>query len=807
MAASCTTDYRCETNFCECSNASCSARVCATSDCLCRYSSSGGCTTNLNDGVNDRQDCAGDDSCYAGVCLLDNGQTCSSDSACGNGNCECDGANCSTRECSAVDCTCTYNTNGTTSTCDGPLNNGLDDPQDCVGVNGCYAGVCLLDNGQSCTGDSACGSGNCECVNSSCSGRECSAVACVCGYNTNGTTATCDGSLNSGTLDPEDCDGTSSCFGGQCKAQDGQPCSADTNCGSNNCECTNASCGSRECSAVGCLCTYNTDGTTGSCDGDLSSGIDDPEDCIGIFSCYAGACEKDNGASCTTNTECNSNQCECIDAGCSAKVCSAVDCDCEFNISGNSSCDGPLNDGEDDGDNSCGAQTCNGVGACNLANNAPCTANFQCESNECECRNATCSSKRCSAIDCDCRYNSNGDGSCDGNINDGEVDGDGSCGTESCNGQGACNLANNVACTANFQCESNECECANAACDSFLCSAVDCDCEYNSDGNSSCNGNLNDGEDDGDNSCGAQTCNGAGICHVANAGLCSVDGDCESNTCECADATCSIRECSATDCDCRWNTDGDGVCDGPLDDGRDDPDNSCGAQTCNGAGGCNLPNGTTGCAADSACESNNCECQNAACGGTICSQAVCACRYNTNGNNSCNGDINDGLDDPGNTCGVETCNGAGVCNQANGATGCSADFECESNNCECNDAGCTQTVCSQANCPCGWNGSGDNSCNGNINDGLDDPPDTCGAESCNGLGGCNLPNGTTCGSDVLCESNECECIDAGCTGRMCSAVDCVCQINTDGNTSCDGPMTDGGPDPQDCLNCIGGSCS
>ena len=87
----------------------------------------------------------------------------------------------------------------------------------------------------------------------------------------------------------------------------------------------------------------------------------------------------------------------------------------------------------------------------------------------------------------------------------------------------------------------------------------------------------------------------------------------------------------ALDCDCRFNSNGDATCDSPLADGRDDPDDSCGVLTCNGAGSCNVTDGGA-CATDQTCESNRCECSNAGCSAHQCSPVDCnGCTFNFDG--------------------------------------------------------------------------------------------------------------------------------------------------------------------------------
>ncbi len=70
---------------------------------------------------------------------------------------------------------------------------------------------------------------------------------------------------------------------------DGTSCMFDSECLHQNCECKNASCSTQMCMANPCVCGYDTDGA--GCDGNLTNGVRDPEDCDAAQSCQAGSCE------------------------------------------------------------------------------------------------------------------------------------------------------------------------------------------------------------------------------------------------------------------------------------------------------------------------------------------------------------------------------------------------------------------------------------------------------------------------------------------------------------------------------------
>ncbi len=129
-----------------------------------------------------------------------------------------------------------------------------------------------------------------------------------------------------------------------------------------------------------------------------------------------------------------------------------------------------------------------------------------------------------------------------------------------------------------------------------------------------------------------------------NNDLCTLATDCDSGLCECANANCTTRRCSAVACPCQFNTNGNGTCDGNLNNGLDpgnacgtcaacsggacadhaantDPESECGfCQSCDGSGAC----GTTANSFDphDDCPVGAADCCNgaAACGGTTCSE-------------------------------------------------------------------------------------------------------------------------------------------------------------------------------------------
>jgi len=67
----------------------------------------------------------------------------------------------------------------------------------------------------------------------------------------------------------------------------------------------------------------------------------------------------------------------------------------------------------------------------------------------------------------------------------------------------------------------------------------------------------------------------------------------------------------------------------------------------------------------------------------------------------------------------------------------------------------------------------------------------------------NLANGTSCSAATECTSGNCECKDAACASKVCSATTCACQYTSSG-TSCDGDVAAGTKDGT--SSCGTGTC-
>lgn len=76
------------------------------------------------------------------------------------------------------------------------------------------------------------------------------------------------------------------------------------------------------------------------------------------------------------------------------------------------------------------------------------------------------------------------------------------------------------------------------------------------------------------------------------------------------------------------------------------------------------------------------------------------------------------------------------------ATGdvCGLASECQTGDCECSDATCSAKVCSDTACACQYTTDGTGGCDGDLDAGVNDATNSCGAGSaCDGTGACGLP--------------------------------------------------------------------
>jgi len=312
-------------------------------------------------------------------------------------------------------------------------------------------------------------------------------------------------------------------------------------------------------------------------------------------------------ADCVLDSDCLDGHCECADNDCSARVCHTGCSACQYVFGGNCTNTPVGNRGEDCSE---AGWQCDASQACKVDDGSTCAADDDCVSRHCECVDATCSAKACSAAVCDCRFNSDGDNTCDGDINDSLDDASDTCGTGlTCNGSGGCHAAQGDSCVTEDDCESGFCAdgfCCNNACEGDCdrcdesgfegaCRAVATDCSGDcaacaahatgfscaadqglcpAAGATLCTsctanaGELNcafDASQDMD--CAAtETCVAPGSCLTADGELCSVPGDCTSGVCNslgrCCDANgpCAIAIDTGEDLTCAVVDGGDVSC-------------------------------------------------------------------------------------------------------------------------------------------------------------------------------------------------------------------------------------------------------
>jgi len=114
-------------------------------------------------------------------------------------------------------------------------------------------------------------------------------------------------------------------------------------------------------------------------------------------------------------------------------------------------------------------------------------------------------------------------------------------------------LPDTGACSANGDCPGALCQCADPTCTARRCAPIDCGCQFNADGDDTCDGVLESGVDNVADSCGpAMACNGVGGCERALGQPCEIDAECSSG--HCADGLCCAQACDGT-CD-RCGSDG-----------------------------------------------------------------------------------------------------------------------------------------------------------------------------------------------------------------------------------------------------------
>ncbi len=556
---------------------------------------------------------SGDPACFVGSCVagaceyaLQTGSTCAPP-ACGAGSqqdqslCAADGScvptgqqSCNGYACDGVGEVCL-------TSCAGPA--------DCLAGSYCRADstcVAQLADGAACDGEgnAACLSGYCDgalcCANGDCCNqpRDCPATyvaAPQCTDATLGTDcqgtrrqATCTSSVcgSNGIDDDSACSGLShDCTGGYlpvaCSSDPDQPapvcatsCARDVDCKSGF-FCSGTTCAPQP--GVGDACTATGQGT-----------------CLVGLKCVTGVCCDDAGPECCSNAADCSGGLAC-DTAVSSCVATCNDYD-------NASCADPAAD-------YCFANAC----VPKRADGQVCADNGACLSAYCV--EGVCCNSACAGTCASCVGTLTGqvDGTC-ATIGIGLQDnapaslctaaGAGCSGNNcACDGAlpGNCKLGVGQICSADADCATPVCECADTQCAIRKCAAGRCGlCEYTATGSTCLTGMGAPGPvDDPEDCTGADSCYG-GFCQLDDGQICVTDGVCGGGQCECADATCIGTVCATAACGiCEYTTTG-ASCDGDLTTGTacDDADactttDTCDAGVCVGSVpvACNTPPG------------------------------------------------------------------------------------------------------------------------------------------------------------------------------------------------------------------------
>lgn len=163
-------------------------------------------------------------------------------------------------------------------------NGNVADGTSCGVKRACLGGVCKSDDGEPCTSEAECRD-KCTCGDPQCTTRYCGRE-CICRYAPPG--GDCAGILADGTPQPDSCN--KACFQGRCRADVGQRCTRDSDCGTEHCTCWSQSCsGGRLCSRAACPCQWASSGAE-TCGGPLMDGLMDFT-CSSPQMCVGGTCQ------------------------------------------------------------------------------------------------------------------------------------------------------------------------------------------------------------------------------------------------------------------------------------------------------------------------------------------------------------------------------------------------------------------------------------------------------------------------------------------------------------------------------------
>ncbi|MBK8256421.1 MAG: hypothetical protein IPK82_27600 [Polyangiaceae bacterium] len=429
-------------------------------------------------------------------------------------------------------------------------------------------------------------------------------------------------------------------------------------------------CGDSPSCAAGVQVNQDTCSGTGAC-------VDKGTTPCGLYACGPSACKTSCAADvdCVSTAYCNVATSACVPKVANGTACAAANmCTSGFCIDGfccNTSCGGAcracsnaksggpngtctLFGANLDPDNEC-ATECNGAGACEAVNGTACAAGSICQSGFCV--DGVCCNTACSATCQACTAAKNGgvSGTC-GNVVT-NTDPDSECTTE-CNGAGACEAVNGVACSAASQCQSGFC--ADGVCCNNACSGTCQACTNAKTGGVTGTCSNVTVNTDPDNECTAE-CNGTGACEAVGGTACTTNAQCQSGFC--VDGVCCNSACtfSCTACSLAKTGVASGTC-ANVSAGTD-PDVECpGTTNCNGNGQCSLLAQGAVCTLAAECASGFCadgRCCNSACSG-LC--LACSLAKTGAANGTC-ANVFPGTD-PDNECSTVpnlNCAAGGVC--------------------------------------------------------------------------------------------------------------------------------------------------
>lgn len=516
-----------------CVDGVCCDAACGNSCKSCNVPGNLGKCVDVPKGIEDLPGCTGTNSCDgAGTCKKDDAQGCGAAAECVSNFCI-DGV-CCAGACTTACRTC--NAMGSPGICT-PLTMGEDNvpANACNGTKGCDAsGACKNDNGVACATGSDCVSG--QCFDGVCCNVACSGTCKSC--NIMGAVGTCS-NLAAGQ---DDANGVPACTGanqscdgmGTCKKENGQTCTATSDCLSGFCVdgvCCNAAC-------TGTCVSCSLMGNVGACT-NVANGQDDVGTCSGAAeSCDGmGACKSTLGVACSNNAECLSNFC--VDGFCCNTACSGTCQACSQLLQGqgsNGTC-GPIITGTDPG-NECAMGSCNGSSTCKLDLGVACTQAMDCLSGNCV--DGVCCNTACGGtVPGDCQACSMAAG----------ASANGTCTTLA---MGTVCRAKNGACDVQEVCNGSATTCPNDAVEpnTTVCrtaGAGGCDVAEN------CNGTLKTCPADAFSPMGTTCRVSAGICDVAET-CTGMSGNCPADAFQSMATVC--RAATANGCDVAENCPG-----------------------------------------------------------------------------------------------------------------------------------------------------------------------------------------------------------------------------------------------------------